>query len=168
VLQQPAAGEIVGTFHIGVPRAVSAAIRASNPNALAIRQRPPVTAEVAAAAVKRAVDHVRGGGVVMLTLDGPGGTSTVDVECLGRRIVFRRGAFAVARLTKRPLTLVVSGWSEDGRIDLRISQPIEPASEDQMAALSARWLENYLRERPGDLPSNSFQYLWMAPRAELR
>ena len=84
-------GTVVMACHVGAFLGIRAALHSFGQEALVLRDVPIQDFTSRAAALKRSVDYLRDGGLVVGTIDGPGGTSTSEVECLGRRIVFRRG-----------------------------------------------------------------------------
>ena len=167
-------GKVVLACHVGAFLGIRAALHSINGTALVLRDVPMQDFASRSAALKRAVDHVRAGGTVVATIDGPGGTSTGEVECLGRRIVFRRGPFVLSRLTGAPLVPVVCAWTSDARIAVRIAAPIDrPANRDLaadefetlMAARTARWLDAYLRAEPQEIWLSTLRNFLAAPRA---
>lgn len=103
-----------------------------------------------AAAFRRSLRHLQGGGVVLLALDA-WRTSGVVAPLLGKRIELARGPFALARMTGTRIVPVSSRWEGD-KIAILIGEPIEPAdSEAEMAAGVARYLERVLLESPEQL-----------------
>jgi hypothetical protein len=173
-LVEDGGARLVVACHVGAFFGIRAAFHGINRPVLMLRDLPMSDAASRAAALKRAIDHLRAGGLVVATLDGPGGTSTGEVTCLGRRIVLRRGPFTLARLTGTPLVPVVCAWTRQSHVEVRIASPIEPPRsdgltstglEDDMAVRTAQWLDAYLRAEPQEIwPSTLRQYL-AAPRA---
>jgi lauroyl/myristoyl acyltransferase len=160
----------VGAFH-GIRAALASIKRAE----LVMRDMPMHDAASRAAALKRAVDHVKDGGIVVATIDGPGGSSTGEVTCLGRRIVLRRGPFVLTRLTRAPLIPVVCAWTPRGQIEVRHGPPIDPAwdpalagtgLETAMAARIASWLDGYLRDEPQEIWLSTLRHFLAAPLAD--
>jgi hypothetical protein len=162
-------GMLIVACHVGAFYGIRAALHGIDRPVFTMRDVATPDAVSRAAAIKRAVDALRAGELVVATLDGPGGTSTREVTCLGRRIVFRRGPFALARLTGAPLVPVVCAWTRRGHIEVRVAAAIErPARqpldaiefEDEMAVRTAHWLEAYLRTEPQEVwPSTLRNYL---------
>jgi hypothetical protein len=166
-------GLVVVAWHVGAFFGIRAALYHLGSRVLMLRDLPVAEAASRAAALKRAVDHLRDGGLVVSTLDGPGGTSTGEVTCLGRRIALRRGPFTLARLTAAPLVPVACAWTESAHIEVRVGAPLlhrnigNVASrelEDEMAACAARWLETYLRAEPQEIWLSTLRYYLAAPR----
>jgi hypothetical protein len=162
------AGLLIVAAHIGAFFGIRAALHGIERPVLMMRDIAQPDASSRAAVLKRAVDCLRAGEIVVATLDGPGGTNTCDVSCLGRRIVLRRGVFTLARLTSTPIVPVVCAWTPHHRIDVQIAPAIDPRgdgdgpplSEDEMAHRAARWLDAYLRAEPQQMwPSTMRHYL---------
>lgn len=167
-------GKLIAACHVGAFFGIRAAFHGIDRPVLMMRDLRMSDAASRASALKRAIDHLRAGGLVVATLDGPGGTSTGEVTCLGRRIVLRRGAFTLARLTGAPLVPVVCAWTTRSHIDVRIAAPIErsrsaeltaTALEDDMAVRTARWLDAYLRAEPQEIWLSTLRNYLAAPRA---
>ena len=160
---------ILGMFHVGAVQALGAAIERLPGPVLLMRLGSPYTpsppVEVAstegndqrrAAAFRRALAHLAGGGFVVLALDvapAPG----LRVSCLGRTLELARGPFALARLTGAPLRPLVARWRrstvevEAGEaLDAGLAMGTE-ARESALAAAAARWLERYLLNSPAEL-----------------
>jgi hypothetical protein len=166
-------GRVIVACHVGAFFGIRAALERLGRPALTLRELPLSDQMSRARALKQAIDHLRQGGLVVATLDGPGGTSTSEVPCLGRRIVLRRGPFTLARLTGAPLVPVVCAWTRDSRIAVRVAAPIECHAipdrtavelEDAMAARAASWLEQYLRAEPQEIWLSTLRYYLAAPR----
>lgn len=166
---------LVVACHVGAFFGIRAAFHGINRSVLTLRDLPMSNAASRASALKRAIDHLRAGGLVVATLDGPGGTSTGEVRCLGRRIVLRRGPFSLARITGAPLVPVVCAWTRQSHIEVRIAAPIErPRSvdltstelEDDMAVRTAGWLDAYLRAEPQEIWLSTLRHFLAAPRAD--
>jgi hypothetical protein len=158
---------LVVAAHIGAFFGLRAALHASPRPVLMVRDQPLGTPEARARVLKEAVDHVRAGGLVVTTLDGPGGTSSHEVDCLGRRIVFRRGPLALSRITGVPIVPAVCAWTADHGIDVRLHEPVHASvkgeAELEMASALARWLEGYLRAEPHQLWPSTLRYFLSAP-----
>jgi hypothetical protein len=151
---------IIATWHVGAIFGIRAAMHRIGRRALTLRDLPLEDSSRRTRALKEAVDHLRAGGLVIAMLDGPGGTSTGRVECLGRSVAFRRGPFALARITRAPLVPVVCTWTRRMDLELRVSPPLQPpvmsdpapiAFEDELASSAARWLDVYLRAEPQEI-----------------
>ena len=174
-LVEEGGGKLVVACHVGAFFGIRAAFHGLTRPVLSLRDLPMPDAASRAGALKRAIDHLRAGGLVVATLDGPGGTSTGEVTCLGRRIVLRRGPFTLARITGMPLVPVVCAWTRQHRIEVRIAAPIArlpgadlaaTALEDDMAAVTARWLDAYLRAEPQEIWLSTLRHYLAAPRAD--
>lgn len=160
-------------WHVGAMFGVRAALQRANVPALTLRNLPLESTNARAGALKRAVDHLRAGGLVVAVPDGPGGTNTDEVECLGRRIVLRRGPFMLARMTGAPIIPIVAAWEPDGSISVRVDPPLDRPSSPSDAAVSfdhelaggaARWLEAYLRAEPQEIWLWTLRNFLEAPR----
>lgn len=168
-------GTVVLACHVGAFHGIRAAFHRIERPTLMIRDLHTEQQSSRAAALMQSIDYLRGGGVVVATLDGPGGTSTGEVVCLGRRVVMRRGAFVLARLTGAPLVPVVCAWTASGEIAIRIAAPIEPPTngaldpieiDTLMAQGAARWLDAYLRAEPQEIWLSTLRHYLSAPPAE--
>jgi len=167
-------GRVIVTWHVGAMYGIRAALHSLGKPVLNLRDLPLRDFNERARALKKAVDHLRAGGLVTAMLDGPGGTSTSSVTCLRRRIVFRRGPFVLGRMTGAPLIPVVCNWTRDGRIAVRTASPLEssvraitaPAIEDALAASAAAWLDQYLRAQPHQLWLYTLRNFTAAPPAD--
>ena len=110
------------SWHTGPYRAVGAALYVDGFDPLVVERRAiahsaavpleRVSAEGepwrATAALKAAVDRLRGGGLVLWAGDGyEGATGGGEVEILGRRVVFRQGLATLVRLSGAPPV----GWT---------------------------------------------------------
>jgi hypothetical protein len=160
---------VLGTFHVGAVQALGAVVERLPGPVLILRQgalyepRPPVDVESTegddqhrAASFLRALEHLGGGGFVVLALDvtqGPG----LQASCLGRALELARGPFAMARLAGAPLVPLVARWRRGG-VEAEIGQALAvdptlgPAAWEGALAVSAgRWLERYLLESPSEL-----------------
>jgi Bacterial lipid A biosynthesis acyltransferase len=111
--------------------------------------------------VRRALAHLRAGGVVCTALDHPLGTGVAAVPFLGRRLYLRRGLAALARLSGAPVIPVSQRWDALGRsITVTFHDPLPPpacparprvAFEQAVLAEAARWVERYVRAFPEEL-----------------
>jgi hypothetical protein len=160
---------ILGTFHVGAFQALGAAVERLPGPVLVMRlgslyvPTPPV--EVAstegddqrrAASFQRALNHLAGGGFVVLALDLPPSPG-LRIPCLGRTLELARGPFSLARLTGAPLVLLVARWRRSG-VEVEVGETLargletDPeAMEGALAASVAGWLERYLLESPAEL-----------------
>jgi hypothetical protein len=173
-LFQGEGARLIVACHVGAFFGIRAALETIERPALTLRDLPMGDPASRARALKRAVDVLRQGGLVIATLDGPGGTSTGEVECLGRRIVLRRGPFTLARITGAPMVPVVCAWTRQGRIEMRIAPAVgRPAAgervgaefEDLMAIRAARWIDQYLRSQPQEIWLSTLRHYIAAPLA---
>jgi hypothetical protein len=145
---------------------------------------PPPALEVAAThgdeparalVFQRALSRLRGGGFVLAPLDVPAGAARA-AACLGRRLELARGPLALARLGGAPLVPVTARWRRrrivaeahapvvvDGGLDPRR----EPERwEEALAARTAAWLGDWLREHPGETGLGLLRALLSAPPAD--
>ena len=156
---------ILLTCHVGVHNGVSAALRRWGLDAFALPLQGVDQPQRRTMALRTAIDVLRGGGRVLAVMDGPFGSHSAPVDCLGRRIVLRRGIFALARLTGAAILPAVARWNQHGEIEPFIdaaqpvpvgsnpSGPVAPSAEEyegQLAAAAAQWLERYLIANPGE------------------
>lgn len=162
------------TWHVGAMYGISVALKRMGVPALNLRNLPFQTPEDRTRSLWRALDELRRGGIMVAVLDGPGGTSTGEVSCLGRRIVFRRGPFMLAGATGAPLIPIVPTWDSDAHIRVRLYPPLTPhavgqgsgrASENRLASDAARWLERYLQAAPQETWLSTLRSFLNAPRA---
>jgi hypothetical protein len=167
-------GAVVAACHVGAFFGIRAAVRQSGRQALVLADLPMSGVAARTAALKRAIDWVRDGGLVVATLDGPGGTSTDEVDCLGRRIVLRRGPFVLARVTGAPLVPLVCAWTPGAGIEMRVSAAILRPTDDEaqgpaafeatMAARTAAWMDAYLRAEPQEIWLYTLRNYLASPR----
>ncbi len=178
---------ILVSWHIGTTLAIAAGLLRRGTPALVVRHAedyhaPNGTLDVVvlgsdvergALALKRAADRLRDGGIVVLALDGAG-AGTAPVQCLGRQVRYRRGAFVLARLTGAPLIPVVARWADArrGRFRVEAWPPLEPAArmgespailETALAQAAAHQFERLVREQPGLLSVEALLTLAHAP-----
>jgi lauroyl/myristoyl acyltransferase len=82
------------------------------------------------------------------------------VECLGRRIILRRGPFMLARVTGAPLIPIVAQWEPDGHICVRAARPLDcrssasgtaASSDGELCRRAAQWLGEYLVTEPDQI-----------------
>ncbi|HVQ28724.1 MAG TPA: hypothetical protein VMV21_04045 [Vicinamibacteria bacterium] len=178
---------VLVSFHLGALYALPAALRALRAPALVIREgpfyEPPPGHAVAftrggvekrAAVLADAVRQLRTSGFVILAIDRPGGAPTEPVSCLGRLVRFRRGAFALSRLTGAPVVPVTARWESSRGIRIEahaaLASPEAAAEqalafENELARNAAAWLDAYVRGSADQLWLGSLFDLLDAPRA---
>ena len=110
-------------------------------------------------AIKRAHEHLRAGGMVVIALDGQVGNSTLEVTCLGRRIRLWRGPAILARLTGAPLIPLTQHWEPYGgkaRLNVHAPLPLPACPPEEAGAFDqailanvARWFESTVYPRLG-------------------
>jgi len=160
-------------WHIGAVFGITATLHREGLDALVLRNLPVQTAAERTRALGEALDSLRRGRPVVTLLDAPGGSSTGEVVCLDRRIVFRRGPFMLARVTGAPMYPVTSRWERDGRRTVLFHPPLEApagvsaaAFEEALAARAAAWLDGYLRDAPEQIwPFTLYNFLAAPPAA---
>lgn len=168
-LAQRDRGVLLLAFHLGAHFGVSAALRRWGIDALVLRDQPLLDADARARSLKLAIDTARSGGVVMAAVDGPGGTSSALVPCLGRQIVLRRGPLVLARLTDVAVIPIVAQWTDAGHIRIAVGQRLDlpasrgPSFELAAAAKTAAWLGDHLAAHPSDLWPYTLRNLLAAP-----
>ncbi|HEY0556117.1 MAG TPA: hypothetical protein VGG20_17830 [Thermoanaerobaculia bacterium] len=160
---------ILGMFHVGPIQALGAAVERLPGPVLVMRlgtlyaPSPPVqiastegNGQQRAAAFRRAISHLAGGGFVVVAFDvspAPG----LRAPCLGRTLEVARGPLALARLTGAPVRPLVARWHRNTiqtEVGEALAVPTESGPEGQESALAtaaARWLEGYLLQRPAEL-----------------
>jgi hypothetical protein len=147
---------ILATFHTGAVHAIGPALEQLGRPVLALRIgslfEPSGAMKIVstkgggqarAAVLHRALEFLRGGGMVVLALDVAAGAS-IETHCLGRRFQLAPGAFALARWTGAPIVPIVARWSGT-RIALQLDDPLGTPQD------AAAWLERYLLERPSEI-----------------
>ncbi len=103
-----------------------------------------------AATFHRAIERLRQDGFVVLALD-PREAHRISAPFLGRTLQLARGPFAMARIARVPIVPLVARWAGN-EIELIVGEPLPVLDDEQaLAASAAQWLENYLRESPGEL-----------------
>ncbi|HEX7679335.1 MAG TPA: phosphopantetheine-binding protein [Thermoanaerobaculia bacterium] len=146
---------ILGTFHVGALHAVGAVLERLRSPVLAFRsgrlftpqdslqvQSTKGDEQARAAALHRAVLHLRRGGLVVLALDVVQDHG-IETRCLGRSFCLAAGAFALARWTGTPIVPLVARWTSSG-VCVETSADISTPEE------MAMWLERYLLESPAE------------------
>ena len=176
------------TWHVGAALGIGAALHRLGARVLFIREGPfyPSTstvqvvsnvgsAEQRALVLMRAFDWLRDGGQVVAALDGAAEPRSAVVPCLGRGIALSRGLLALARLAQAPLIPTVARWQPNGTISARAYPALawpecEPTAvadfERRLAEEAARWLEQFLRQEPGELWPSSLRWLLDSPHLE--
>ena len=103
-----------------------------------------------AATFHRAIERLRQNGFVVLALD-PHEAPRIAAPFLGRTLQLARGPFAMARIARVPIVPLVARWAGN-EIELIVGEPLPILDDEQaLATAAAQWLENYLRESPGEL-----------------
>jgi hypothetical protein len=171
LLERRSAGIILIAWHVGAEFGISAALHRWNVPSLAMPHWYLPDTNARARVLAQAVEYLRGGGIVLAAVDGPGGASTRPVSCLGRRIVLRRGAFMLARVTNASIVPAVARWTTGGRIETTFGDPLtvveggdENACEHTLAQAAAGWLEDYLTRRPEEIWPYLLRSFEQAPR----
>ena len=158
LLERRQRGIILVAWHVGAEFGISAALHRWNVASLALPHWYLPDSDARARVLAQAVEYLRRGGIVLAAVDGPGGASTQPVSCLGRRIVFRRGAFMLARVTDTSIVPAVARWTTGGQIETSFGDPLavndggsETAFEHALAKAAARWIEEYLTRCPEEM-----------------
>jgi lauroyl/myristoyl acyltransferase len=140
---------IVSTFHIGPTQGLGVLSERLQGESLVLRGSQG-NDQQRAATFHRAIETLRANGFVVLALD-PHDAPRIAVPFLGGTLQLARGPFAMARIARVPIVLIVPRWIGN-EIELIVGEPL-PVGEDEqaLAAAAARWLEDYLRETPGEL-----------------
>ncbi|HYC59815.1 MAG TPA: hypothetical protein VEK79_09635 [Thermoanaerobaculia bacterium] len=140
---------IVGTFHIGPIHGLSVlADRLAAPS-LVLRGALG-TDQQRALMFHRAIEHLQQHGFVIMALD-PQEARRIEVPFLGGTLHLARGAFAMARIARVPIVPLVARWDGDA-IELIVGEPLAVSTDEhKLASAAARWLEQYLRDAPGEL-----------------
>ena len=166
---------VLVTWHVGAMYGIGAALRRAGLSALILRGLPLDTSRDRTRALWQAIHHLRDGKIVVAMLDGPGGVSTAPVPCLGRRIVFRRGPFLLAKTTGAQLVPIVTSWERKQRIGVTLGDPLaahvgdsraEDSVEHAQAAEAGRWLERYLAGAPDQMWLYTLRNFLSAPHLD--
>jgi hypothetical protein len=164
-------GLVLVVYHVGAHFGVAAALHRWGRSAFVLPARPLHDWQLRARALKQAVETVRAGHPVLAAIDGPGGVSTDPVDCLGRRIVLRRGPIVLACVTGAPMLPIVARWTTDGTIVVRVGELLTPlrgrngpANERALAQAAAEWLDRHLRIYPEDIWPYTLRNLLGAPK----
>jgi hypothetical protein len=147
---------ILGTFHVGALQAVGPALERFRSPVLAFRNGRLFTPrgslhlvstkgneQARAAALHRALLHLRDGGLVVLALDVSPGDGA-ETHCLDHPLRLASGAFALARWTGAPIVPLTARWTSHG---IRV----EAGSAVSTPQEAADWLERYLLESPSEI-----------------
>jgi lauroyl/myristoyl acyltransferase len=123
--------------------------------------------------LKRALEYLRGGGLLLTSLDAQIGNDTAELPFLGGRLTLRRGVATLARLSGAPLLPITQRWASRGaRITVTVHDPIPcPSSpgetriafENALLAEAARWVEAYARAVPQEMCLDLLAEHWRGP-----
>ena len=158
---------VLASFHVGPHQALAEVLRALPGEVVAIdrgqfarrgglRLLPAGEDQWARARTfHRTVTALRSGASVFVDLDAfhpdDYDVATIEAPVLGRSLPLARGAFALARIGRVPLVPLVARWRGTA-IETTVGEAIDPsAGEQAMAAAAGRFLDEYLRERPGEV-----------------
>lgn len=171
-----AKGAILVSCHVGVHNGVSAALRRWGLEAFLLPMQGVEHTQRRSMALRNAIEVLRSGGLVLAVMDGPFGSDTTPVACLGRSIVLRRGVFALARLTGADMLPAVARWNKAGEIEPFIDHALlTPAvtphalasganeHEQQLTKAAALWLEQYLLAYPEEAWPYTIENFLQAP-----
>ena len=147
---------IFGTFHVGALNAIGAALEQLGAPVLAFRRgtilkpRPPLeivstrgTDQDRAAALHRALRHLRHGGFVVLALD-EAPSRGIETSCLQHNLRLAPGAFALQKWSGAPINPLFARWTGDGIV-------VDAADDVRTADDAAAWLESYVSASPSEL-----------------
>jgi lauroyl/myristoyl acyltransferase len=187
-LRDRRAPAILVSWHVGPPSGIGATLARLGIPALGVMRRTPYqrvgTCEIAntsggptqrTAALWRAVQQVKDGGLVIIAADGQEGARTAEVACLGRLVTLARGPFVLARLSGAPLIPIASRWTSSGRIAVHLGDPLRtdaarPEDGDRFehacAAAMAAWLESYFLSAPAELRLSTLRWFLSARQVE--
>ncbi|HEX9986069.1 MAG TPA: hypothetical protein VGF69_22600 [Thermoanaerobaculia bacterium] len=136
---------ILGLFHVGPLFAVAAYLDRLPRKAFGIvRQRDD---QQRALVFAQAVQHLRGGGLVVMAVDPEQASSRIGVPFRGGTLHLARGAFALARITGAPIVPLAARW-RGLWIEIVVGEALSGATEEELAASAAQWLERYLDGAP--------------------
>ena len=158
---------ILASFHVGPYQGLAAALVELPGEVVALdrgqfAERPEFTIVPAgesqwerARTFHELVNALRAGKFVFINPDafeaGQFDVSTIEVPMLGRRQRLARGAFALARISRTPIVPLAARWRGTA-VEVTIGEPVSPdCGEAEMATATARWIDGYLRERPGEI-----------------
>jgi lauroyl/myristoyl acyltransferase len=113
------------------------------------------------AAFYRAIDHLRKDGFVIAAVDPGQANRRIAAPFFGGTLHLVAGVFAMARVAKVPLVPIATRWIGD-EIEIVVGDPLAGGDdENALAASAAQWLEQYLRDWPGELSGRILE-LWNA------
>ncbi len=117
--------------------------------------------------LKRAIDTLKRGAVVLMAMDGQVGAHHQPCSCLGREVRIPQGPFILQRLTGAPIILARTDWTEGGRVRVRLGAEAGAgvAGPPRTPRELAHWMEALLRDDPSQLRTSKLQLLLEAPRA---
>jgi lauroyl/myristoyl acyltransferase len=174
---------ILLTWHTGPYLAVGTALHIQGFEVLVMQRRATLSSDAVrldrvsaegapwrgAAALKAAVDRLRGGGFVLLAGDGRQGVGGVEAPVLGHRLLFRQGLATLVRLSGAPVLPIVASWSGNS-IDVTVHPPLELPTgvgadelEETVVRVAACWLDGYLRAAPEELWPERIREILAAP-----
>jgi lauroyl/myristoyl acyltransferase len=111
-----------------------------------------------AATFHRAIERLWQNGFVILALD-PHEAPRIAAPFFGQTLQLARGPFAMARIARAPIVPIVARWAGN-EIELIAGEPLPVLDDEQaLATAAARWLENYLRESPGELSARILELM---------
>lgn len=122
-------------------------------------------------ALRRALQHLKGGGKVAVAIDGSMGKRDIDLPFLGRRFAVSRGAAGLARLTGAPVIPCTMQWEPKGwDMAVRVFRPLpRPSTDDQDAferellVSAGQCFEAYAREHPNQFKIDQLKDLIDSP-----
>jgi len=179
-------GLLLVAWHAGVVGAIAPALARVGVEALVLlhARRPEASpgieqvelraADGSAAALKRAVDRLRAGGVVVYAVDVPWEdreTAIGPFPLLGRAAPLKPGASLMARLGRAAVAPVTARWT--GRtVEVDVHAPIVGTAPPDCAAGADRavdgavcvFWDGYLRAHPGELWVESLRAIARAPK----
>ena len=117
--------------------------------------------------LKHATASLRRGGCVLLGIDGHLGKGHFIHPCLGRKMPFAKGIFALQEMTGAPVIPVYARWADDRRIDCFFDDPLCEGEAGQPLELQrvADWVEARLRFDPSQIRINKLQEYVSLPLA---
>jgi hypothetical protein len=146
---------VLATFHTGAVFAIGPVLSRLQSPVLAFRGGQQFTPydslqtestrgdeQQRAAALHRALQHLRLGGLVAIALDAVPDRG-IETRCLGRSLRLAPGAFALARWAHAPVIPLVARWTPSG-IRVETGDSLDAPQE------AATWLERYLLSSPSE------------------
>jgi lauroyl/myristoyl acyltransferase len=114
-----------------------------------------------AVVLRRALRHLREGGMVAISGDGILGESGFETPFLSRSVSLRRGPAVLAARSGAPIIPITATWSRRRRIVVRVHDPLRPSTcdsaEQSMQMAIAGFYEAHLRQRPEDLHADTLR-----------